>query len=133
MSFNRLYNSKNPAQGGETRVLCLCSAGLLRSPTVAWVLSNAPYDYNTRAAGVNQEYALIAVDQYLLSWADEIVCVEPDIRDQLVAYCAEHEIDISGKPVVVLDIPDRYRRRAPKLVEIIEQQYQAYVRAAVAT
>lgn len=127
MSFNRLYNSKNPAQGGDKRVLCLCSAGLLRSPTLAWVLSNAPYDYNTRAAGVNQEYALVAVDEFLICWADEIVCVEPDIRDQLVEYCAKEEIDLSATPVVVLDIPDLYRRRAPKLVEIIQAQYEAYI------
>lgn len=129
MSFNRLYNSKNPAQGMAKRVLCLCSAGLLRSPTVAWVLGNAPYDYNTRAAGVNMEYALIAVDQYLLAWADEIVCVEPAIRDQLVEFCAKEEIDLTGTPIVVLDIPDIYERRKPQLVRIIKDQYQEYQHA----
>jgi len=133
MSFNRLYNSKNPAQGMAKRVLCLCSAGLLRSPTLAWVLSNAPYDYNTRAAGVNQEYTLIVVDQYLISWADEIVCVEPAIRDQLVEFCAKEEIDLTDKPMVVLHIPDMYERRAKSLVAMIEKQYEAHVHASTDT
>jgi predicted protein tyrosine phosphatase len=125
MSFNRLYNSKNPNQGMQKRVLCLCSAGLLRSPTVAWVLGNPPYDYNTRAAGVNLEYALIPVDQYLLCWADEVVCVEPSIRDQLVEYCAREEIDLTGTPVVVLDIEDLHARRSKRLVQMVEEQYSA--------
>lgn len=129
MSFNRLYNTKNPAQGMQKRVLCLCSAGLLRSPTVAWVLSNAPYDYNTRAAGVNLEYALIPVDQYLITWADEIVCVEPEIRDQFVEYGVRESIDLTGKPVVVLSIPDMYERRSAKLVAMIEKQYRAHIHA----
>lgn len=129
MSFNRLYNSRNPHQGMAKRVLCLCSAGLLRSPTVAWVLSNAPYDYNTRAAGVNLEYALIPVDQYLLAWADEIVCVEPDIAEQLVDYCEREQIELAPTPVVVLDIPDMYERRAPSLVKIVEDQYREHIHA----
>lgn len=129
MSFNRLYNLSNPAQGPQKRVLALCSAGLLRSPTVAWVLSNPPYDYNTRAAGVNAEYALVCVDPYLLQWADEIVCVEPAITEQLTEFCTKNELDISGKVVVTLNIPDIYRRRAPKLVEITGKQYQEWINA----
>lgn len=123
MSFNRLYNSRNPAQGMAKRVLCLCSAGLLRSPTLAWVLSNPPYDYNTRAAGVNLEYALIPIDMYLINWADEIVCVEPSVRDQLVEYCAKEEINLGQTPVIVLDIPDMYERRSAHLVAMVKKQY----------
>lgn len=125
MSFNRLYNTKNPNQGPQKRVLCLCSAGLLRSPTVAWILSNAPYDYNTRAAGVTKEYALIYADQYLVAWADEIVCVTPDVKEAFRHNCARDEIDISGDftPIITLNIPDVYERRAPQLVKMIQDQY----------
>ena len=49
--MNRLGNSKNPYQGDFKKVLCVCSAGLLRSPTAAWVLSNAPFNFNTREIG----------------------------------------------------------------------------------
>lgn len=125
MSFNRLYNTKNPNQGPQKRVLCLCSAGLLRSPTVAWVLSNAPYDYNTRAAGVTKEYALIYADQYLVEWADEIVCVTPEVEEEFRHNCGRDEIDISGDftPIITLNILDVYKRRAPKLVKLIQDQY----------
>lgn len=126
MSFNRLHNLSNPNQGPDKRVLALCSAGLLRSPTVAWVLSNDPWNYNTRAAGVVDEYALIAVDQFLLHWADEIICVEPGIKTYLDDFIRRNDIDIGKTPIVTLRIPDRYRRRAPKLVEIIKQQYTEY-------
>lgn len=129
ISMNRMWNTKNFNQGPQKRVLALCSAGLLRSPTVAWVLGNTPYDYNTRAAGTSWEFALVGVDPVLIEWADEIVCVSAEIRDRLVAYVAENEIDLSGKPVVVLDIPDIYQRRAPALVKLIEDQYQAWQRA----
>jgi len=123
VSFNRLYNTKNPAQGEAKRVLTLCSAGLLRSPTAAWLLSNDPWNYNTRAAGVNHEYALIGVDEFLIAWADEIVCVEPGIENQLREYCAKHEIVLEPTPVITLKIPDIYRRRDPKLVAAIRKQY----------
>ncbi len=73
---NRKRNSGNPYQGEFKRVLCVCSAGLLRSPTAAMVLSQDPFNFNTRAAGIVPNYALIPVDEVLLEWADEIVCME---------------------------------------------------------
>lgn len=68
---NRIFNSGNPNQGDYKRMLCVCSAGLLRSPTTAYVLSQAPYNYNTRAAGLVADFALIPVDEVLLRWAEE--------------------------------------------------------------
>jgi len=61
---NRIHNSSNPYQGKFKRVLCVCSAGLLRSPTTAFVLSQEPYNYNTRAAGIVDDYALVPVDEF---------------------------------------------------------------------
>ena len=75
--MNRLANSSNRWQGKYKRVLCICSAGLLRSPTAAFVLSQEPYNYNTRAAGLTKEFALIPVDEVLLNWAQEVVCIGP--------------------------------------------------------
>lgn len=120
-TLNRLANSSNPYQGEAKKVLCLCSAGLLRSPTTAVVLSQPPYNFNTRAAGVTQEYALIPVDQVLLRWADEIVCVEQRIFDAL-----EDQFDesiLADKDITVLSIPDRFPYRDPALMEIIRKQY----------
>ena len=49
-NYNRLGNSRNIYQGKDKRVLCVCSAGLLRSPTAANVL-HKEFGYNTRACG----------------------------------------------------------------------------------
>jgi predicted protein tyrosine phosphatase len=123
MNYNRANNLGNPHQGTAKRVLALCSAGLLRSPTVAWVLSNDPWNYNTRAAGVDAEYALIPVEEGLLSWAQEIICVEPSVKQRLDWFVAEHKIDLGRAIVVTLKIPDMYPRRSPKLVHAIIEQY----------
>lgn len=77
-TMNRLDNARNEFQGEYKRVLCVCSAGLLRSPTTAVVLSSEPYNFNTRAAGLVREFALVPVDKVLLFWADEIVCMTAD-------------------------------------------------------
>lgn len=120
MSYmNRLANTTNRFQTDAKRVLCLCSAGLLRSPTTANVL-HQEYGYNTRAAGVTEEFALIPVDDVLVQWADEIVCVEHSVMRALA-----HKFDVSGKRVVVLDVPDKFGWNDPSLREIIKAQYEA--------
>lgn len=117
-TMNRLANCKNHYQTKAKRVLCLCSAGLLRSPTTANVL-HQEYGYNTRAAGVSKEYALIPVDEVLLQWADEVVCVEPYIKQELLRTYPE----MREAKVVVLNIPDRFEWNDEELRETIKKQY----------
>jgi predicted protein tyrosine phosphatase len=120
--MNRLGNARNQFQGSYRRVLCVCSAGLLRAPTAAWVLSQEPYNYNTRAAGVTEEFALIPVDKVLLHWADEIVCLNEEHARVLRKPLKE----LGGnKPVIVLGIPDHFEYRDPELVELIKSAYDA--------
>ncbi len=121
--MNRLANATNPYQGNEKRVLTVCSAGILRSPTAAVVLAGEPYGYNTRAAGVTEEYALIVVDDVLLHWAHEVVCMEQAHMDYLID-------KFPGLPVslfVVLNIPDDYRRMDSDLIELIRQRYDLHL------
>ena len=115
--MNRLANATNPYQGTHKRVLCVCSAGLLRSPTAAWVLSQEPYNFNTRAAGITKEFALVPVDRVLLHWADEIVTMSADQAEQIRVQLE------TPKPIVVLGIPDNYGYREPELVEAIKKAY----------
>jgi predicted protein tyrosine phosphatase len=65
-------------QGSDLRVLCVCSAGLLRSPTMARVLTSRYSYVNPRAVGISQEYALIPLDKVHLFWADLILCADSD-------------------------------------------------------
>jgi len=92
-----------------------CSAGVLRSPTAALVLSSEPFNYNTRAAGIDTDFALIGVDPVLIEWADEIVCME-----MFQAMALE---TMTEKPIYCLDIPDDYEYRDQKLMALIAGQY----------
>ena len=123
--MNRKYNSKNPYQGKYKRVLCVCSAGLLRSPTVAWVLSNEPYNYNTRAAGIDVGHALIPVDDVLINWADEIVCMD-ERQEEVLRSKTE-------KKIWNLQIGDNFEYRDKGLVEIIRIHYANLRTGAVTT
>lgn len=109
--MNAFWNCKNPNQGIFPKVLCVCSAGLLRSPTIAWVLSNR--GYNTRAAGT-YDYALIPVDEVLLEWADHIMFAD---QEHYKALSNKFEI---VKPYEILNIPDNYEFRDAELVRIVE-------------
>lgn len=119
--MNRLGNCHNPHQGRFKRVLCVCSAGLLRSPTTAVVLSQEPYNYNTRAAGLIPEFALVPVDKVLLDWADEIVCMtkeQKEILDKLANPNCE---------VICLSIPDSFAYRDPQLIKLIKEKYDSHL------
>jgi len=113
----RSMNAKNQYQGDWPRVLCVCSAGLLRSPTLAWVLSNKPYNCNTRAAGSHREYALVPVDQVLLNWAQRVVFVNRENHERV------KEIGLTlPDEVYVLDVADRFAFRDDGLVQDIHGQ-----------
>jgi len=114
MRKNALHNCTNPYQGKSKRVLTVCSAGLLRSPTLANVL-HKEFGHNTRSCGVH-DYALIQFDEVLGKWADLIVAV----NDEVAYYLPD---DVKDK-LIVLDIPDIYEYMHPELQEICLQQYK---------
>jgi predicted protein tyrosine phosphatase len=120
--MNRLANSSNRYQGAYKRVLCVCSAGLLRSPTAALVLSQEPYNFNTRAAGLEPEFALIPVDRVLLEWADEIVTMTSEQAQEVRSRLEEE------KPIVVLGIDDNFRYRDPELMSLIRESYDKHTK-----
>lgn len=114
--MNRIANAGNPFQGDFKKVLCVCSAGLLRSPTTAVVLSQEPFNFNTRAAGLIEDFALIPVDDVLLAWADEVVCMTKEQETVLKTR--------TEKPVICLNIPDSFGYRDPQLMTLIKERYQ---------
>lgn len=119
---NRMWNAKNPYQGKAKKVLVVCSAGLLRSPTIANLLASPPYNFNTRAVGVEKEYALIPMDDVLVEWADEFVFVNDEV------YQVADAIFKIEKPCVVLNINDNYEFGSEGLKQIAgEQLRQEYL------
>lgn len=115
--FNQIANSDNKFQGNDERVLCLCSAGLLRSATIAEILVKTG-KYNVRNAGCSQEYALIPLSTALLHWADTIIVVD---EWEMFVKSALREEGLD-KTVYVLHIDDKYSRNDPKLIELINKE-----------
>ena len=116
----RMSVALNPYQGVAQRVLCVCSAGILRSPTIAEVLRDL-YGFNCRSAGVVDEYALIRVDDVLASWAEHIVCATLDIALQVEKKFPKHK----GK-IIAFKIPDNFSFRNSSLVEKIKKEAFIY-------
>ena len=118
---NRYKNAKNEYQGSYKRVLCVCTGGLLRSPTAARVLESE-HNYNTRAVGIDDRYALIVMDEVLYRWADEIVVMDRQMR-----------LDIQSKfgldvPIADLDIPDDFDYMDEGLIDMIKDSYMEYLK-----
>lgn len=108
-------------QGDYKRVLCVCTAGLLRSATAAVVLSQEPFNFNTRAVGSDPYYALIPITHSLIVWADEIVFMS----EEHVALTKNIDIygELASVPYHVLNIPDDFHYRSPELVAMIKERY----------
>lgn len=109
-----MHNCKNPHQGKAKKVLAVCSAGLLRSPTVAARLIIR--GYNARSCGAEGAFALIPLDPVLVHWADEII-----VMDEYQANMVKTVLQ-QPKPVHVLNLPDSYGYMDPELVVIVEEK-----------
>ena len=129
-SRNQLGNTRNPHQTDAKRVLCVCSAGMLRSPSLANML-HKEFGYNTRAAGTEEDFALIPVSEALIVWADEIVFVESRNRQSLIWNLMESKLDrlipVVQEKAIVLGLPDKYDWMAPELQIAILEQYKEAV------
>lgn len=115
--MNRIFQV-NDCEGPYKRVLCVCLGGILRSPTAALVLSQPPYDFNTRSCG-SEPYALIPASQALIEWADEIVCMKEENALRL------KELFDGVEKCIILDIRDEYDYRDPGLIALIKRRYDS--------
>jgi predicted protein tyrosine phosphatase len=89
------------------------------------VVLNQEYGYNTRAAGMDESFALICVDDVLLHWADEIVCVE-DVHVRQIKERLD-KLRILDKPVISLGIPDSFAYMDETLVCMIKDSYSRHL------
>lgn len=116
--FNQLANANNPFQSDRPKALCVCSAGLLRSTTIAHVL--ARLGYNVRNCGMSQEYALIPISTALVNWADEVHIVKEQ-EENFWSQLKEAGMSFPAEKVFVYDIPDSFEAFDPEVISIIEQ------------
>ena len=127
---NQLGVLFNAYQGKHRKVLTVCSAGCLRSPTAAHILSSSPWNFNTRCAGTSEEYAIIPVTEALVVWADVIVVMDKFQWNHIMAMqnklAAEADVmfEYEYKPMYNLEIEDEFDYRNPKLVEIMTEKFK---------
>jgi len=127
---NQLGVILNPYQGKHKKVLTVCSAGCLRSPTAAHLLSSEPWNFNTRCAGTSSEYAIIPITEALIVWADVILVMDAfqelhiNTMQNKLAEEADVMFDYEYKRVINLEIDDIYEYRSPKLVEIMTEKFK---------
>lgn len=109
----------NPYQGKDTKVLFVCSAGILRSATAARLYAGK---YNTRACGSHTDIALIPITPRLMAWADEIVFVNQENFDTTENYLGKIEDAVLEK-CVILNIPDQHAHMETGLIKEFKEQY----------
>ena len=118
---NQLTNINNHYQTFAKRVCVVCSAGLLRSPTLSNILHNE-LGYNTRSCGSALNFALIPISEALVHWCDELVFVDEDCKIYLDDDIKE-EIKLAECREITLNIPDNYNWNDDELKLIALEQY----------
>lgn len=105
----------NQYQGPRKRLLFVCSAGMLRSPTAAAVATSL--GYNARSCGTGN-YALIRLSANLIYWAEKIIFVnEENFYEARIYLDGKQDLldEMAGKHTV-WDIPDNYNYMDVELV-----------------
>ena len=104
------------------KLLFVCSENRLRSATAEAVFSE--YEgVEAIGAGTNKD-AVTTVSGDLIEWADTILVMETIHRDKI---SAKYKKLLKGKQLVVLDIPDNYKRMQPELIQLLEAKVSKYV------
>ena len=111
------YN--NPYQGNDSRLLFVCSVGLLRSPTAANVAIKL--GYNARSCGSDHELSLIPISVNLIYWAHSIFFLnQENYKETLNNFLGDkYTLEELNSKYVIWDIPDNYEYNHPELIELI--------------
>lgn len=109
------YN--NQYQGNFTRLLFVCTVGMLRSPTAAEVATEN--GFNCRSCGWD-EVALIRLSANLIMWADHIVFMNPEAKIESLKLFENtgYEEDIKAK-AMLMHVDDDYNFGDPILRIIV--------------
>ena len=99
------------------RALFVCSQNRLRSPTAEAVFSKLP-GVECESAGTD-ENANVPLDPELIEWADTIYAMETSHRNRITKKFKKY---LSGKRIVVLNIPDEYEFMQPALLAVLERK-----------
>jgi predicted protein tyrosine phosphatase len=104
------------------KVLFICGANKLRSPTAEHVFS-VREGIEVSSAGLRND-ATNPVTPELLEWAETIFVMEQSHRRKLSDRFQRH---LGGKRIICLEIPDEYDYMEPRLVEILEKKVSPFL------
>lgn len=106
----------------KKHLLFLCSQNKLRSPTAEAIFCEYP-NVEVDSAGLNND-AVTPLSPEQLHWADIILVMENSHKNRLNRKYKAH---LSGKRVVVLNIPDDYEYMDSELIAILKARCRAYL------
>lgn len=104
------------------KVLFLCDANRLRSPTAETIFSGHPR-VEAKSAGVGKE-ATVPVSLELLEWADLVFVMEKRHRNIIQSKFKEI---YQRKRIICLYIPDDFEFMDPELIELLEERVTPYL------
>jgi predicted protein tyrosine phosphatase len=105
------------------RILFVCTANVDRSPTAEDLYARDPR-YDVRSAGT-AVYATQTLSRELLLWADKVFVMN-ERHDQHRTLVRMRFPDVQ-RPLVDLDVEDRWRRGHPELVELLLRRLRPHL------
>ena len=105
------------------RVLFICSANRLRSPTAEQVFADYP-DLEVASAGLSHDSAEPLTPEHL-EGVDTIFVMEKAHRTKLSKHFRRY---LGGARVICLDIPDDYAFMQPELIELLKARVTPHLR-----
>jgi predicted protein tyrosine phosphatase len=104
-----------PRRELHMKVLFVCTANKLRSPTAEAVFSGAP-GLEVRSAGLDMACPR-PLSAELVAWADRLFVMERGQREKVRRRFRD---TLGNRPVIVLGIPDEYEFMQPELVALLK-------------
>jgi predicted protein tyrosine phosphatase len=104
----------------KKRVLFVCRENRVRSATAELMYGKRP-DLEVRSAGV-ADYAAVPLTQEMFDWADQVFVFSKWQLEFLKLFPSSNQ-----KPVVCLNIPDRFDYKSPKLVKKVCSRLKPYL------
>jgi predicted protein tyrosine phosphatase len=104
------------------RLLFVCSQNRLRSPTAETIFTNHP-QVEVDSAGLNHD-AIVPLTPEQIEWADLILVMERGHSTRLSMKFRKY---LSGKRIVVLNIPDNYDYMDPALIQLLKRRCARYI------
>jgi predicted protein tyrosine phosphatase len=99
------------------RVLFVCTANRLRSPTAEKVFADYP-GLEVRSAGLDAACPR-PLSAELVGWAERVFVMERRHRDTIRR---KFRGTLGSRPVIVLGIPDEYEYMQPELVALLKER-----------